>query len=187
MTNNNNIVKIGNALKWRGVFDINKVYYQENIVTLNGCVFRCKILQAHSLPPMEEDVEKGELRYINTDVWDVIVDLSDYYGRFVVQSMLNNQLQSQINDLKEKLQQQQNIIDSFGNIIEATDTISVVSNGIWSNNLPWVNTEFWHNPKRYGELSVNTPIDVISEENKAQMDRDGITKPNQLYFIAEEE
>lgn len=185
MANNNNIVQIGSALKWRGVYDDSKVYYQENIVTMQGCVFRCRPLKTQGFPPLEE--KDGELKYINTDTWDVIVDLTDYYSRFLVQDKINKELQSYIDDLEATLQEQQDIINSFGTIIEATDTISVVSNGVWKNNLPWINTEFWHNPKRYGELAVNTPIDVISEENKAQMDRDGITKEHQLYFVAEED
>lgn len=185
MANNNNIVQIGSALKWRGVYEDNKTYYQENIVTLNGSVFRCKLLQIQGLPPCE--VTGDVLKYINTDVWDVIVDLSEFFDKLLNQEVVNKDLLSKIANLQETIQEQQDIIDGFGTIIEATDTISVVSNGLWKNELPWVNTELWHNPKRYGELSVNTPIEVESEEVKAQMDRDGITKEHQLYFVAEED
>lgn len=81
--NNNNIVKIGTALKWRSTFDINKRYYQENIVTMCGCVFRCKILLAQGKSPVDITDDYGHIKYANPDIWDVIVDMAHYYN-FVI-------------------------------------------------------------------------------------------------------
>lgn len=81
--NNDNIVKIGAALKWRGVYDPAKRYYQENIITLNGCVFRLKVLTAIGIPPVEFEEESGHLVYVNGDVWDVVVDMAAYYNHAI--------------------------------------------------------------------------------------------------------
>lgn len=160
---NNNTVQIGTALKWRGVYDDNKKYYQDNIVSLHGCVFRCKPLYAIGYPPVEKDLKNGELKYINTDVWDVVVDFADYYGKFLAQELVNAGLQQEIDEIDSILESHQHAIDGFGNVIEAADTISVVSNGLWKNTLLWVNTERWYNPKRYGQLNVGQLIDGLEE------------------------
>lgn len=81
--NSNNIVKIGTALKWRGTFDENKRYYQENIITMCGCVFRCKILLTQGNAPVSIIDDEGHITYQNLDIWDVVVDMVSYYN-FVV-------------------------------------------------------------------------------------------------------
>lgn len=76
---NDNVVKIGTALKWRGVFDKDTIYYQDNVTTACGCVFRCKVLQAQGKLPVRFTEDQGHLEYINTDIWDVVVDMKYYY------------------------------------------------------------------------------------------------------------
>lgn len=76
----NNVVHIGTALKWRGEYEQNKKYYNENIVTAFGCVFRCKILQTIGQSPISFEEETGYLTYINKDIWDVVVDNAHYYN-----------------------------------------------------------------------------------------------------------
>lgn len=161
MANNNNIVQIGSALKWRGIYEDNKKYYQENIVTMNGCVFRCRVLQTQNTPPLEADVTENELKYINTDVWDVIVDLSDYYNRFLVQQLVNKDFEEQLKKLQARAKSLEDVVEGFGTIMEAPDLNSVVNNGVWKNYLPWDNDALWANPKRYGQLDVNGPMEQV--------------------------
>lgn len=79
--NQKGIVRIGIAPKWRGTFDPEKEYYQENMISLYGSVFRCKALSCVGKPPLEEKGSRGYLAFINTDVWDVIVDMVEYYNK----------------------------------------------------------------------------------------------------------
>lgn len=78
--NNDNIIKVGKALKWRNTYESQKVYYQENIVTLCGCVFRCKALQVQGKSPIGKVDEQGHISFDNMDVWDVVVDMLYYYN-----------------------------------------------------------------------------------------------------------
>lgn len=78
---NNNIITIGTALKWRGIFDKEKTYYQDNMVLEAGCIFRCKVLQTVNQPPVKMTDEDGHFELINQDVWDVILDMSVYYNK----------------------------------------------------------------------------------------------------------
>lgn len=72
---NSNIVKIGKALKWRGVYDNSKKYYAENIVTCYGGVFRCNVSVAQGIPPYELD-EDGLPYLYNSETWTCLVDTS---------------------------------------------------------------------------------------------------------------
>lgn len=119
----NNIIKIGNALKWRGVFDESKKYYQENIVTLNGSIFRCKILQNQALPPVEIDEETGYVSFVNPDVWDVVVDMAFYYNYVIEQKNFNayilektTQIESDIESLQKDNHHQWKHIQRLENI-----------------------------------------------------------------------
>lgn len=78
---NNNIITIGTALKWRGIFDKEKAYYQDNMVLEAGCIFRCKVLQTVNQPPVKMTDEDGHFELINQDVWDVILDMSVHYNK----------------------------------------------------------------------------------------------------------
>lgn len=78
---NNNIITIGTALKWRGIFDKEKVYYQDNMVLEAGCIFRCKVLQTVNQPPVKMIDGDGHFELINQDIWDVILDMSVYYNK----------------------------------------------------------------------------------------------------------
>lgn len=78
---NNNIITIGTALKWRGIFDKEKAYYQDNMVLVAGCIFRCKVLQTVNQPPVKITDEDGHFELINQDVWDVILDMSVHYNK----------------------------------------------------------------------------------------------------------
>lgn len=81
MSNNNNIITIGTALKWRGIFDREKTYYQDNIILDAGCIFRCRVLQTQNQPPVQTIDENGHFELINQDVWDIILDMSAYYNK----------------------------------------------------------------------------------------------------------
>lgn len=72
---NNNIVKIGKALKWRGIYDRSKKYYAENIVTCYGGVFRCNVSVAQGIPPYELN-EEGHPLICNSETWTCLVDTS---------------------------------------------------------------------------------------------------------------
>lgn len=167
--NNDNIVKIGVALKWRNTFDLTKKYYQENVVTACGCVFRCKVLQAQGKSPIKMTDDQGHIVYTNTDVWDVLVDMTYYYNYVVDTRKLTQQMLDYAKKLDEAFQKQQKEIealqednrDQWGHIndIEKVnteqqrelnsifDTISCFSEGIWIDTLLWSNETIWDNNK----------------------------------------
>lgn len=70
---NSNIVKIGKALKWRGVYDNSKKYYAENVITCYGGVFRCNVSVAQGIPPYEMN-EDGLPTIQNSETWTCLVD-----------------------------------------------------------------------------------------------------------------
>ena len=79
---NNEIIKIGKAAKWRGTYDDSLTYYQENQVTLYGCVFSCKAEKVTSKPPVVvSNAETGSIQLANTDIWDCMVNAIDFYNR----------------------------------------------------------------------------------------------------------
>lgn len=118
MDYNNNVVTIGTALKWRNTFDLTKKYYQENIVTACGCVFRCKVLQTQGLSPIKISDEDGHIVYINTDVWDVLVDMAEYYNFAVDTREHTQQTLDYTKQLDEAIQRQQEEIESLEEQIE---------------------------------------------------------------------
>lgn len=167
--NNNNIVKIGTALKWRNTFDVAKKYYQENIVTACGSVFRCKVLQAQGKPPVRATDEFGHIVYANEDVWDVLVDMAYYYNFAVDSNKLTNETLEYVKLLDKAYQKQQQEIEAIREdnkeqwkhihdierlnaeqqreIDSVLDTISCFSEGIWSDTLLWNNDTLWDNNK----------------------------------------
>lgn len=166
---NNNVVKIGTALKWRNTFDLTKKYYQENVVTACGCVFRCKVLQAQGKSPIKMTDDQGHIVYTNTDVWDVLVDMAYYYNYAVDTRKLTQQMLDYAKALDKAFQEQQKEIEALQkdnknqwnhiNGIKKTnaeqqrelnsifDTISCFSEGIWIDTLLWSNETIWDNNK----------------------------------------
>lgn len=167
--NNDNIVKIGTALKWRNTFDITKKYYQENVVTVCGCVFRCKVLQAQGKSPVTITDNQGHIVYTNTNVWDVLVDMAYYYNFTVDTKKLTQETLDYVKQLDKAIKKQQEEIHAIQeddkkqwehiNAIEKTneeqqreidsvlDTISCFSEGIWIDTLLWSNETVWDNNK----------------------------------------
>lgn len=135
---NNNIVKIGTALKWRSTFDIKKRYYQENITTMCGCVFRCKILLAEGKPPVKVIDEAGHIAYENVDVWDVVVDMAYYYN-FVIDHndrLSNVEEQSKENFEAIKRQEQEiNNIKEYNKDFQEVVSDSLDTLAEWISNL----------------------------------------------------
>lgn len=124
--NNNNIVKIGTALKWRDTYDIKKKYYFDNVITLHGCVFRCKVLSSQGQPPVELD-DKGRIVNFNLGVWDVIVDMSEYYN-YVIDH--RNATFETLEYIKKLDQDMADFSEDFEEYKESADTrILIVHNG----------------------------------------------------------
>ena len=73
-----NIVRIGTATKWRGVYSDSKVYYYDNIVTISNCIFRCNASHTSGKSPVNIVDEVGHIEYANTDVWGVVLDMSAF-------------------------------------------------------------------------------------------------------------
>lgn len=185
MSNNNNVVKIGTALKWRNTFDLTKKYYQENVVTACGCVFRCKVLQAQGKSPIKMTDDQGHIVYTNTEVWDVLVDMAYYYNYAVDTKKLTQQMLDYAKKLDEAFQKQQKEIealqkdnkDQWGHInaIEKVndeqqrelnaifDTISCFSEGIWIDTLLWSNETIWDNNKYAITDDLQNQINVLTE------------------------
>lgn len=186
--NNDNIVKIGVALKWRNTFDLTKKYYQENVVTACGCVFRCKVLQAQGKTPIKMTDDQGHIVYTNTDVWDVLVDMAYYYNYAVDTRKLTQQMLDYAKKLDEAFQKQQKEIealqednrDQWGHIndIEKVnteqqrelnsifDTISCFSEGIWIDTLLWSNETIWDNNKYAITDDLQNQINVLDENHR---------------------
>ncbi len=101
--NNNNIITIGTALKWRGIYDREKTYYQDNIILDAGCIFRCKVIQTQNQPPVRMTDEDGHFVFINPDVWDVILDMSVYYNKIADIEHYAGETMDSANKLKDAL------------------------------------------------------------------------------------
>lgn len=190
--NNDNIVKIGVALKWRNTFDLTKKYYQENVVTACGCVFRCKVLQAQGKSPIKMTDDQGHIVYTNTDVWDVLVDMAYYYNYAVDTSKLTQQMLDYVKKLDEAFQKQQKEIEALQkdnrdqwnhiNDIEKVnteqqrelnsifDTISCFSEGIWIDTLLWSNETIWDNNKYAITDDLQNQINVLDENHRQDIE-----------------
>lgn len=79
--NQKNIITIGTALKWRGIYKQEKTYYQDNIIVAAGNIFRCKVLSTQNKPPIQVADTDGHLELVNQDIWDIILDMSEYYNQ----------------------------------------------------------------------------------------------------------
>ncbi len=101
--NQNNIITIGTALKWRGIYDREKTYYKDNITLDAGCVFRCKVLQSQNQPPVKMTDEDGHFVFINQEVWDVILDMSVHYNKIADIEHFAGETMEKANQLKEAL------------------------------------------------------------------------------------
>lgn len=191
--NNNNIVKIGTALKWRNTFDITKKYYQENMVTICGCVFRCKVLQAQGKTPVRVADDAGHLAFANTDVWDVIVDMAYYYNFAIDTNNLTKETLEYIKKLDAEWRRQQKEIEAiqeddkkqWEHILEieklnaeqqreinsVLDTYSCFSEGIWFDTLLWNNDLLWDNNKYAITDDLQNQIDELSNRHKEDIEQ----------------
>lgn len=191
--NNNNIVKIGTALKWRNTFDITKKYYQENMVTICGCVFRCKVLQAQGKTPVRVADDAGHLAFANTDVWDVIVDMAYYYNFAIDTNNLTKETLEYIKKLDAEWRRQQKEIEAiqeddkkqWEHILEieklnaeqqreinsVLDTYSCFSEGIWFDTLLWNNDLLWDNNKYAITDDLKNQIDELSNRHKEDIEQ----------------
>lgn len=118
---NNNIVQIGTALKWRNTYDEKRKYYQENVVTLHGCVFRCKTLVSVGEPPVSIN-DKGHLEYINTDVWDVVVDMAYYFNTISDSEQVIEGTFEHISNLELEVQDCSDAIEDIIEIVHALES-----------------------------------------------------------------
>lgn len=190
--NNDNIVKIGTALKWRNTFDITRKYYQENIVTVCGCVFRCKVLQAQGKSPVLFTDKDGHMVYTNTDVWDVVVDMAYYYNFAYDTKQLTKETLDYAKQLNEAFNKQQKEIEAIQSddlkqweaihAIEKTndeqqrelnainDTISCFSEGIWIDTLLWSNETLWDNNKYAITDDLQNQINNLTETHNSDME-----------------
>lgn len=191
--NNNNIVKIGTALKWRNTFDITKKYYQENMVTICGCVFRCKVLQAQGKTPVRVADDAGHLAFANTDIWDVIVDMAYYYNFAIDTNNLTKETLEYIKKLDAEWRRQQKEIEAiqeddkkqWEHILEieklnaeqqreinsVLDTYSCFSEGIWFDTLLWNNDLLWDNNKYAITDDLKNQIDELSNRHKEDIEQ----------------
>lgn len=191
--NNNNIVKIGTALKWRNTFDITKKYYQENMVTICGCVFRCKVLQAQGKTPVRIADDAGHLAFANTNVWDVIVDMAYYYNFAIDTNNHTKETLEYIKKLDAEWRRQQKEIEAiqeddkkqWKHILEieklnaeqqreinsVLDTYSCFSEGIWFDTLLWNNDLLWDNNKYAITDDLQNQIDELSNRHKEDIEQ----------------
>lgn len=189
--NTDNIVKIGSALKWRNTFDIDKKYYQENIVTICGCVFRCKVLQTQGKSPIRSTDESGHIAYANTDVWDVIVDMAYYYNYAIDTQEITKETLEYVKKLDSAFQKQQKEIEAIQSdnkkqwehiqnieklnteqqreIDSVIDTISCFSEGIWFDTLLWSNEPLWDNNKYAITDNLQSQINKLTNKHDSEV------------------
>lgn len=117
--NQKDTVRIGIALKWRSTFDPEKKYYQENIVSLYGSVFRCKVESCIGKSPLGEQDEKGHMTFANTDVWDVVVDMVDYYNKALDSYLASKETEKHIKTVEAQVAVHQQKIEE----LQKTDTV----------------------------------------------------------------
>lgn len=110
---NDSVIKIGTALKWRNTYDPDKIYYRENIVSICGCVFRCKVQKTKGKSPIGVTDIQGHIAYDNQDVWDVVVDMLYYYNFAVDTQIVTQETLEYIKKLEELQREQQNEIDDL--------------------------------------------------------------------------
>jgi len=119
--NNNDIVKIGAALKWRNTYDPKKTYYQENITTLGGSVFRCKALTCVGKTPIGEKDSVGHITFANTDVWDVVVDMTEYYNWALDSNLLAKETKEYVKGVQDQFWRQQAQINALQKVDNTHD------------------------------------------------------------------
>lgn len=191
--NNDNIVKIGTALKWRNTFDITRKYYQENIVTVCGCVFRCKVLQAQGKSPVLFTDKDGHMVYTNTDVWDVVVDMAYYYNFAYDTKKLTQETLAYVKQLDAAIKKQQKEIETIQEddlkqwesihsiekindeqqreLNAINDTFSCFSEGIWIDTLLWSNETLWDNNKYAITDDLQRQIDELKTTHETDIER----------------
>ena len=132
--NANNVIKIGTALKWRDIFDINKIYYQENIVTACGCVFRCKVLQAQGKSPIAVVDDAGHIMYSNQDIWDVVVDMLYYYNYAIDNELISKNTLEYVQSLEIKVTGYKESVDLLQETAkQKSKEIADEINKLWKN------------------------------------------------------
>lgn len=67
-------LKIGQALKWRGVYDNALTYYRDNVVVMCNCVFWCRQLFTREVPPLVYRSSDQTYQFANTETWICLVD-----------------------------------------------------------------------------------------------------------------
>lgn len=67
-------LKIGQALKWRGVYDNSLSYYRDNVVCMCSCVFWCKQLFTREVPPLVYRSSDNTYQFANQETWVCLVD-----------------------------------------------------------------------------------------------------------------
>ena len=77
-----NIFNIGSAPKYRGVYNNQNTYYEQNIVTMCSCIFSCTANEQQGIPPLVvANANTGTMIFANTDVWVCIMDNLELYNK----------------------------------------------------------------------------------------------------------
>ena len=75
----NKIIDIGSAPLFRGEYNAKSVYYNDNVVTMCGCVFIGLVNEISGIPPLTKQ-SNGTLVFSNTNCWNCVVDNLDLYN-----------------------------------------------------------------------------------------------------------
>lgn len=163
------------------------------MVTICGCVFRCKVLQAQGKTPVRVADDAGHLAFANTDVWDVIVDMAYYYNFAIDTNNLTKETLEYIKKLDAEWRRQQKEIEAiqeddkkqWEHILEieklnaeqqreinsVLDTYSCFSEGIWFDTLLWNNDLLWDNNKYAITDDLQNQIDELSNRHKEDIEQ----------------
>lgn len=69
----NKIIDIGSAPLFRGEYNDKSVYYNDNVVTMYGCMFIGLLNEISGIPPLTKQ-SNGTIVFSNTNCWTCIVD-----------------------------------------------------------------------------------------------------------------
>ena len=114
-------IKIGGALKWRGVYDPTMSYYTDNVVTMCGCVFWHRPEFTRNVPPVMKRVQGSNFyEFANTETWTCILDNLWVYNNCKDIQVMFDRVQYNINLLNNLIEEANNALGKYEEYIRNT-------------------------------------------------------------------
>ncbi len=128
MSNTGNTIVIGSSPKFRGEYSSTAIYYEENIVTSYGSVFKASANAFQDMPPIVEALD-GTISLSENGCWITVIDNVDLYNAV----LSTNSLSTRVTNLEN------NVTEISGNmrpivILTASEYEELVSGGTVDEN-----------------------------------------------------